>query len=192
MLKKNSKFTYVYTFNTKTLTCNTTDPSSRQGRRPTTHTHTHTQTADALNTAKIWSWVPEVLNVKTDWLTDWVTDTASCKENLVITLAQNKSGRSGEEKKFHHSPRWESNPGRPARSLVTILTELLDSIKMRRKQNISHFPFLLLLVLLIPMLLVFFVLFIFISSSSPYASSSHCVRTLPPTSSSAPPTDWLQ
>jgi hypothetical protein len=27
--------------------------------------------ASVLSTAKIWSWVPEGLNAKTDWLTDW-------------------------------------------------------------------------------------------------------------------------
>jgi hypothetical protein len=37
---------------------------------------------------------------------------------------QSSSERSGEEKKSLQSPCRESNPGRPARSLVTILTEL--------------------------------------------------------------------
>jgi hypothetical protein len=37
---------------------------------------------------------------------------------------QSLSGRDGEEKKPHHCPWWELNPSRPARSLITILTEL--------------------------------------------------------------------
>jgi hypothetical protein len=36
-----------------------------------------------------------------------------------------RSGRGGEEKRFHHCPCCESNPSHPAHSLVTILTELL-------------------------------------------------------------------
>jgi hypothetical protein len=37
---------------------------------------------------------------------------------------QSRPGRGGEEKKSHHAPCNELNPGRPARSLVTIPTRL--------------------------------------------------------------------
>jgi hypothetical protein len=49
----------------KILTCYMTDSSSRQGQRPTTN-----KIATVLTTAKIWSWVPEGLIAKMDWLTD--------------------------------------------------------------------------------------------------------------------------
>jgi len=39
-----------------------TDPSTRQGRRPMTPSR------NCLSTAEIWSWIPEGLNAKTDWL----------------------------------------------------------------------------------------------------------------------------
>jgi len=46
-----------------TVTYYMTDPSSRQGERPTTKI-----TAPVLTTTKIWSWVPEGVNAKTaDW-----------------------------------------------------------------------------------------------------------------------------
>jgi len=44
-----------------------TDPSSRQGRCPTSN-----KTATVLTTAKIWLWVLQGLNVKTDGLTYWL------------------------------------------------------------------------------------------------------------------------
>jgi len=50
---------------TRAVTCFTTDPSSRQGGRPTTN-----ETATVLTTAKIGSRFPEGLNAKTDGLTD--------------------------------------------------------------------------------------------------------------------------
>jgi len=57
---------YILLTQTETVTCYMTDPSSRQGGRPTTN-----RTATVFTTAIIWSWVPEGLN---DWLTDWLTD----------------------------------------------------------------------------------------------------------------------
>jgi hypothetical protein len=61
----------------RTVTCYKSDLSSRQGGRPTTN-----KTATVLTTAKIWSWVPEGLNAKTVWLTDWLT--VSCKVALIL------------------------------------------------------------------------------------------------------------
>jgi hypothetical protein len=57
-------------------------PSFRQGRRPVKN-----NTETALTTAKIWLWVPERINAKTDWQTDWLTDrpTLSCKVTLTLT-----------------------------------------------------------------------------------------------------------
>jgi hypothetical protein len=37
---------------------------------------------------------------------------------------QRRSGRGSEEKKSHHCPGWELKPGRPACSIVPILTEM--------------------------------------------------------------------
>jgi len=39
-------------------------------------------------------------------------------------VPHSRSGRGGEENDSHHCPYREMNPGRPASSLVTILTEL--------------------------------------------------------------------
>jgi hypothetical protein len=42
----------------------------------------------------------------------------------VLSVPQTRSGRGGEEKESLHCPSWESNPSRPARIIVTLLTEL--------------------------------------------------------------------
>jgi len=55
---------YILLTQTRTVTCYMTVPSSRQGERPTIN-----KTATVLTTIKIWSWVPEGRNTKTDWLT---------------------------------------------------------------------------------------------------------------------------
>jgi hypothetical protein len=64
---------YIYVTNTDKDCDLLQDLSSLQGGRPMTN-----KTAAILTTAKIWSLVPEGLNVKTDgrtdWLTDWLTD----------------------------------------------------------------------------------------------------------------------
>jgi hypothetical protein len=40
---------------------------------------------------------------------------------------QSRFGRGGEEKQSHHCPCWEVNPDRPARGVVTVLSELHSS-----------------------------------------------------------------
>jgi len=55
---------YILPAQTSTVTCFMTDLSSRRGGRPTTN-----KTADVLTRTKIWSWVPEGLNAKTDRVT---------------------------------------------------------------------------------------------------------------------------
>jgi len=47
---------------------------------------------------------------------------------------QTQSGRGGEEEKSHNCPCRESNPGRPVRSLVTILDEFL---RLPSNRNVS-------------------------------------------------------
>jgi len=58
---------------TSAVTCYVIEPSPRQGELPTTN-----KTATVLITTKIWSWVPEGLNAKTDGLT------VSCKVTLTL------------------------------------------------------------------------------------------------------------
>jgi len=41
-----------------------------------------------------------------------------------LSVFQSRSGRAGKEKKSHHCPRRELNPGRLAGSLISTLTEL--------------------------------------------------------------------
>jgi len=65
-IKKNNA--HIYCQQTRTVTCYKTDLSSRQGGRPTTN-----KTAAVLTTSKIWSWVPEGLNAKTDRKIDGLT-----------------------------------------------------------------------------------------------------------------------
>jgi hypothetical protein len=65
---------------TKTVAYYMTDPSFRQGEHPTTY-----KTTTVFTTTKIWSWVPEGLNAKTDWLTD--RPTVSCKVTLISSSA---------------------------------------------------------------------------------------------------------
>jgi len=60
-----------------------TDLSSRQGGHLTTN-----KTAAVLTTDKIWSWVPEGLNAKKKWLTDWLT--YQQLQSNSITLADKK------------------------------------------------------------------------------------------------------
>jgi hypothetical protein len=49
---------------------------------------------------------------------------------------QSRSGRGGEEEKSHHCPCKKSNPGLPARRIVTILTELPGcSFTLRKREN---------------------------------------------------------
>jgi hypothetical protein len=49
-----------------------------------------------------------------------------------LVRLQNRFGRRGEEKASHHCPCQEFNPGRPARSLVSTLTELPQLLKASR------------------------------------------------------------
>jgi len=61
---KKLKCTYVYIANTdKDCDLLHDRPVLPLGRSP------HDKTASVLTTAKIWTWVPEGLNAKTDWLT---------------------------------------------------------------------------------------------------------------------------
>jgi hypothetical protein len=76
---------------------------------------------------------PCILNLGTTWT--WVVtftprplyprvESPRCPYDKKLGGRQNRYGRCGEEKKSYHCPSRELNTGRPARSLVTILTEL--------------------------------------------------------------------
>jgi hypothetical protein len=53
-------------------------------------------------------------------------------------VGPSRSGRCGEEKNSHHCPHRELNPGRPARSVITIVTEV-SRLPMTR--NLHKFLF---------------------------------------------------
>jgi len=70
----------VYVFTDKDCDPYMTDPSTCQGRCPTA------PSCNCLTTAKIWSWVPEGLNAKKDWLivSCKVTQLSSCVIHIHI------------------------------------------------------------------------------------------------------------
>jgi len=92
---------------------------------------------------------PRILNLDTRW--NWVVTFTPRPFYLRgkrprypvdrrLSELQSRSGRDGEEKKSHHCPCRDFNPGRPARSLVTVLTDLhrLVVLGIRVLCNISE------------------------------------------------------